>query len=99
MMAACATTAKYESKLQTWVGADTNRLITAWGQPTSEYTLPNGNKQYTFVKSGGSRGFATVNGNFASSRVNEVYCKTVFTTNSRGVVESWHWEGNDCASE
>lgn len=43
----CATTAKYEAILNTWVGADVNNLIGSWGAPSEEYSMPNGNKMYT----------------------------------------------------
>jgi hypothetical protein len=42
MLAACATTAQYESVLASWVGADVNELIRAWGAPDGRFTMPDG---------------------------------------------------------
>lgn len=45
----CATTAKYETKLNTWIGASENELISAWGVPDKEYRLTDGKKAVEFV--------------------------------------------------
>ena len=40
-LASCATTAGYESMLQTWVGSSTDQLVSRWGPPQSSYRLSN----------------------------------------------------------
>ncbi len=45
----CATTAKYEAKLNTWVGANEDSLITAWGVPDKEYHMSDGKKAIAYV--------------------------------------------------
>lgn len=41
----CATTAKYKTKLNTWIGHSENELIASWGTPQNVYYLSNGKKQ------------------------------------------------------
>lgn len=45
----CATTAKYEAKLNTWVGANEDSLIAAWGVPDKEYHTSDGKKAIAYV--------------------------------------------------
>lgn len=51
-VSACATTAKYERVLNSWLGADSDRLVSAWGPPTSSYDLSNGGKVLEYVWQG-----------------------------------------------
>ena len=52
LLAGCATTAKYEAKLNSWVGADANSLVNSWGYPKSSFDAPNGNKVYVYQNAG-----------------------------------------------
>lgn len=52
LMAACATTAKYEAHLNSWVGQPAQDLVNSWGYPTSQMTAPNGNTVYVYSRSG-----------------------------------------------
>jgi len=44
----CATTAKYNAILDTWVGHNINELVQAWGYPDSTFDAPNENKVYVY---------------------------------------------------
>ncbi|PIQ86099.1 MAG: hypothetical protein COV73_05055 [Candidatus Omnitrophica bacterium CG11_big_fil_rev_8_21_14_0_20_43_6] len=46
----CATTAKYEARLNNLVGQTENFLITAWGVPDKEYRLKDGKKAVEYVR-------------------------------------------------
>lgn len=46
----CATTAKYETKLNTWIGASEDSLVAAWGVPDKEYRLSDGKKAVEFKR-------------------------------------------------
>ncbi len=46
----CATTKKYDAKLNTWVGKSEQQLIQSWGQPSAMKILDNGDKVITFTK-------------------------------------------------
>lgn len=46
----CATTAKYEAKLDTLVGKNENFLIATWGVPDKEYRLADGKKAVEYVR-------------------------------------------------
>ena len=43
-LSGCATTAKYEAKLNTWIGVSEDSLIASWGVPDKEYHLNDGKK-------------------------------------------------------
>jgi hypothetical protein len=45
----CASTAKYEVKLNNWIGASEDSLVASWGVPNKTYTLPDGKKALEFV--------------------------------------------------
>ena len=56
----CATTAKYDARLNTWIGASEDTLIAAWGVPDKEYQMINGKKAVEYIhkntlQSGGYR--------------------------------------------
>ncbi len=48
-LSGCATTAKYETKLNTWIGVSEDALIASWGVPDKEYRLSDGKKAIEFV--------------------------------------------------
>ncbi|MFH1622759.1 MAG: hypothetical protein ABIA97_06560 [Candidatus Omnitrophota bacterium] len=45
----CATTAKYEAKLNNWIGASEDSLVASWGVPNKTYNLNNGKKAIEYV--------------------------------------------------
>lgn len=49
VLSGCATTAKYEAKLNTWIGASEDSLISSWGVPDKEYQMGGGKKAVMFV--------------------------------------------------
>ena len=49
LVSGCATTAKYEAKLNTWVGASEDSLIASWGVPDKSYSLGDGKKAVEFI--------------------------------------------------
>lgn len=95
MAGACATTGKYEQKLNSWVGADVNRLVQAWGPPADTYRMPDGRALYTWYFDGGAVAMPIGNMAYAVQR----YCKTTFTVSKQGIVQTWRWEGNACKSK
>jgi len=46
----CATTAKYEAKLNTWIGASEDALIASWGVPNKAYRMASGKKAIEFLR-------------------------------------------------
>ena len=104
MLTGCATTGKYEARLQSWVGLNASILYSQWGVPTRTSTLPDGTKAYEYLNSNGAvthsnteydsstRSLAT------TSRTTQSYCKTTFFANSTNQITSWRWEGNTCTS-
>lgn len=47
----CASTDKYNEMLDTWIGADINKLVDVWGYPQNTIEAPNGNKVYVYNQS------------------------------------------------
>lgn len=45
----CATTAKYEAKLNTWIGTNEGSLVAAWGVPDKEYRMIDGKKAIEYM--------------------------------------------------
>jgi hypothetical protein len=43
LLAGCATTANYETTLDSWTGRSADDLIRAWGAPTGTMQMPGGN--------------------------------------------------------
>ncbi len=96
----CATTSKYTAKLNTWIGHDVNELITSWGPPSNEYTMPNGNKMYTWLHVGGTLVVSNYNYFLRMTLTNAVtyWCKTTFNVDESGIITGGRWEGNSCRS-
>jgi len=46
----CATTAKYDAKLNQWIGATEDSLVASWGIPNKTYNLNDGKKAVEFVR-------------------------------------------------
>ena len=48
LLAGCATVENYNNILDTWIDADIDELVLAWGIPDKEWTLGGGDKMYTY---------------------------------------------------
>lgn len=51
-LSACATRAKYEEKVGTWLGHSESSLVSAWGTPSSVYQVNDNEKLISFVRKG-----------------------------------------------
>jgi hypothetical protein len=87
--AACATEAKYDAKLRSFVGKPESELIAKWGIPDGSYEMPNGRRAIVYQD---SRAIMVV-GRVANRR-----CKTTFFVEYK-IIRNWEAEGNDCISE
>jgi len=102
----CATTTNYETKLDTWLGRDVNELITSWGPPSNEYTMPNGDKMYTWLIVGNTTILSDYNQYLHMTLTNSItsWCKTTFTVHhftyfdNHDKITNWRWEGNACTA-
>ncbi len=83
-----ASEARYTKVVDSWVGADINQLIMSWGSPTSQYTMPNGNVVFIWVRSN----------TYADDGDMYTYkCTTEFFTRPLSYeIFSWKWSGNAC---
>lgn len=112
MLAGCATEAKYNDKLNTWLGQDELKLIKRWGPPQRSYET-HGTKFLTYVFSSnmavpgtpttyttnvyGSTAFTTANPGLAAQNV-DLSCETTFEI-KESKISDWSWRGNNCVSE
>ena len=98
--ASCISSKNYANRVSTWEGSNVNNLITSWGPPADVYTMPNGNKMYTWLYT--SDGYVTTRYNEWLDQIEErkesYYCKTTFTANDNDVVVNWRFQGNACVA-
>lgn len=96
----CATTAKYEEKIKTWMGRSEEDLIKGWGPPDQSYPY-SGGKILTYNVARGSHQIANYNQFTNQVYVNSyaVWCKTSFYINAAGLVDNFRLEGNACRSK
>lgn len=50
LVSGCATTKKYEAKLDTWIGASEDSLIASWGVPNKAYNMLDGKRAVEYVR-------------------------------------------------
>jgi hypothetical protein len=113
LVTACATTEKYEAKLQSWIGADEETLLMEWGPPDSVYDINDTKKMLTYLETsvlhiaGSAPRYTTeVIGGVMHTRVTggteprdiERKCKTTFVIENGEVVD-WIAKGNNCVSQ
>ncbi len=101
LMSGCATTAKYEKVLNSWVGSPSDQLIAKWGPPSSSFPLNDGSTIYTWNHSGAPTSYTNYNqftGQLMTT-TNVPWCNTSFRVGGDGVVQNWRWEGNACRAE
>lgn len=77
----CATTAKYEAKLNGWIGASEDALISGWGVPDQEYRTASGKKAVAYIQKEtvqtGGYTYAVPQTSYHSGRIgNETYSGT-----------------------
>ena len=96
----CISRKNYTNRVNSWQGANVNNLITSWGPPANVYTMPNGNKMYTWLYT--SDGYVTTRYNEFLDQIverkNVPYCKTTFTANQHDIIVNWRVQGDVCVS-
>ena len=69
----CASTVKYEAKLNTWIGVSEDSLVASWGVPNKTYNLGDGKKALEFVRKEtvqtGGYSYATPQRNYYSGTI------------------------------
>lgn len=112
LLGGCATTAKFETLLNSWVGSTEDQLVRRWGPPSSTYET-GGTKYLTYVQS--SSGYVP---GVAPSYQTQVIGNTAYTRPTGGMpgygytdrctvnfavqngqIVSWRYEGNMCRSK
>lgn len=97
VMAACATTGRYEDSLDAWKGRSDADLIKSWGEPAEVFDS-NGHRFLVYLSSRAEQ-FAPLPGKTGSHAdyTKTWSCTTVFDI-AAGHVVSWAIKGNDCRS-
>jgi hypothetical protein len=108
----CATAAKYEAILDSWMGSAEGELVSAWGPPINVYEAPDGTRILTFnsarnvyIPGQAPNYTTTVIGNTAYTNAVggrapmalDLSCATNFTVKN-GKIISWRYQGNDCTA-
>ena len=109
LLAACATEAKYQEVLKTWMGLNEVELVNQWGPPDRVYEL-EGNRYITYVRGGtaylpgtspsyqtrviGNTAYTNPVGGVPPMIIN-TSCVTTFTVQN-GKITHWRYEGNAC---
>lgn len=106
IVCSCATTAKYERILNSWVGSDESELVDRIGPPDQVYEN-DGKKYITYIYSSTSYVPQTVHnttvGNNIQTNVYGGYsrswhCKTTYIIENKKIV-SWRYDGNACVAK
>lgn len=108
----CASTAKYEAVLNSWIAAKESDLVTRWGPPANVYER-NGTRMLTYysqrqvVMPGasptyttqviGKTAYTSSSGGFPAQSIG-LQCRTTFEI-KEDRVSNWSYEGNDCISK
>jgi type IV pilus biogenesis protein CpaD/CtpE len=108
----CATTAKFESILDSYIGDPESALISQWGPPDSSYPLGDGSKVLQYRQNGsvvlpgyanatttyvGHQAFTSVNGMPAMAIAQQ--CTVNWTVDNNGRVRRWNYNGNACKAK
>ncbi len=99
LLVSCATHAKYEAKLNSWIGADADELVDSWGAPASVYEKQNGEKilRYDYSSSGAIPITNYQTGNTSYMPVSRS-CTTEFIIGNNNRVITWSYKGDACKS-
>ena len=89
LLTACATTEKYEARLQTFVGKPESAVIEKLGAPSKIYDS-GGNRYLTYSSSN----YLLLDRDFGITMV----CTTTFTV-SNNIIQKYSFEGNGCKSK
>jgi hypothetical protein len=112
LLTSCATTAKYESSLNSWMGQPEQDLVRAWGAPARVYesgetkylTYSNSRNVYLAgtaptYNTNCNDGYCTTtpSGGTPAQNIN-LSCETIFEVVDSDVT-SWSYKGNGCKSK
>ena len=109
-MSACATSKGYEELMNTWIGANVNKLMEVWGYPTRSFEEPNGNTIYAYTVSSNDTtqidflhnpDLPDIPSSGAQIRGGKSYsfvCNTYFEVNEEKEIVKVEWKGNRCIS-
>jgi hypothetical protein len=92
--------AEYTTQIMNkWIGMDVNNLISRLGPPSDVYTMPNGNKMYSWLWMGGTTVVTNYNYwlNQAVSGSTTSWCKGTWTANTADIIIASSWTGSNCS--
>ena len=92
----CATTAKYEQKLQYWLGKTEEELVSVWGVPTSNYTSESQKLLMYRQDFGATTTAQPVYGTYYMNTTQN-WCETTFVIRLQKI-SSFQLKGNSCVS-
>ena len=100
LLVGCATAGAFKRNMNTWLGVDVNQLMTQWGPPSGQFTMPNANTQYSWLYTGGT--LVTVNYNEYLNQITAgsitYWCHITVTATPASTITAWSARGNACRS-
>lgn len=96
----CATTRRYERKLDAWIGKPKSALLNAWGTPGQVIALDGGKEIVEYRRADEAHGRRDLERQIALEKKGAppVGCRTQFLIGPDGQVERWKWIGDHCVS-
>jgi hypothetical protein len=105
LLAACASTNKFEAKVRSWEGRDVAALLEAWGQPDDKQTVHGDHTMYVYSR---LKRIPVANsdpsGSVASVRKPAEYsdlyikCSTYFEADAHSKIIATEFRGPECTS-
>lgn len=97
-LAGCVSTGGFTRQAESWLGADINDAIMRLGPPSNTYTLPNGNRMYSWLSVGNTVVTSNYNQylNMVTTQAGTLWCQLSYTASPGGRIEAWQANGNAC---
>jgi hypothetical protein len=100
----CATTGKYDEKVQTWEGKDSASLLRSWGEPDAKEKLHNGDSVYVYSRlkqdavayGGTTRDIASHSDANDTAKPVYIKCTTYFTVDQDKKITYVMYRGDEC---
>ena len=102
LLNSCATSAKFKSNLDSYLGADADKYIITNGPPSAQYSLASGGKVLSW-----SSGYTTAPYTYVNPYTYmrqeapslSYSCNVQLTVSSTNIIQRYSFEGNDCVSK
>jgi hypothetical protein len=95
-LSGCATTAKYQTMVDSWKGKNEKELIKTWGFPSNIMKLPEDQNIYTYEHKSSGYYIEPCNENDCVPSTFLTSCTTWFDINKDNIITEVKFRGPDC---